>query len=49
MRFSACRPGKPTKNSQPFLEYVMKLVRPTNTANLVEISLQGASPQSGEM
>ena len=34
---------------EPLLVYVITLVRPTDTPNLVEIGLQGALPHSGKM
>ena len=40
---------KPIKILEPFLVYLIMLIRPTNTQNLVEIGSQGAPPYSGEM
>ena len=34
---------------KPILAYVITMVRPTNTPNLVEIGLRGAPLHSGEM
>ena len=45
MRLPSVSLEKPRKTSKLFL---ITLVRPTNTPNLVKIGLQGAPPDSGE-
>ena len=49
MRFPPVGLIKPMELLEPFLVYVITLVRPTNTSTLVEIGFQGAPPHSGEI
>ena len=47
--FPPVRLEKPMKIFDSFLIYVIMLLRPTNTPNLIEVGSQVAPPHRGEM